>query len=53
MKHLMSEEAIEARRRYMREWRARNKELHRQRLIDYWERKAQEYREQDRKEVAK
>jgi len=37
---VMSEKAREARRRYMAEWRSKNRDKVRRSQIDYWERRA-------------
>jgi len=40
-KNELTEEAREARREYMRNWRRKNKEKAKQHQIDYWNRKAE------------
>ena len=44
----MSKEAREARRRYYREWQRKNAKKRKVYEAQYWQRKAEEYREQDK-----
>lgn len=43
----IDEKALELRRAYLREWRARNKDKVRQQTERYWQRKAQKVLEQE------
>ena len=42
----LSKEAIQARKDYFREWRAKNKDKKREYNRSYWERKAEETKQQ-------
>ena len=46
----LSEEAKKAQRDYQREWQRKNKDKVRGYIMNYWEKKAREVRESERKE---
>lgn len=50
MSNKLSEEAKEARRAYLRKWRRENPEKVKEQKRRYWERKAQEMREEEENE---
>lgn len=50
MSKSISEQAKEARRKYIREWQRNNKEKMKLYMARYWEKKAIEMREQAKKE---
>lgn len=47
----MTQEAIEARRRYKREWNRKNADKVKEHQANYWKHKAEEYRNQDESET--